>query len=37
MDLQVKKLKVEIFATTMKNSDTGPYRHPKGRVTHSPN
>ena len=36
MDLQVKKLKVEIFATTMKNSDTGTYHHRKGRVTHSP-
>ena len=37
MDLQVKKLKVEIFAATMKNSDTGTYHHPNGRGTHSPN
>ena len=31
MDLQVKKLKVDISATPKKNSDTGSYHHPQGR------
>ena len=31
MDLQVKKLKVDISATPKKNSDTGLYHHPQGR------
>ena len=31
MDLQVKKLKVDISATPRKNSVTGPYHHPQGR------
>ena len=31
MDLQVKKLEVEISATPRKNSVTGPYHHPQGR------
>ena len=31
MDLQVKKLKVDICATSKKNSDTGPYHQPQGR------
>ena len=32
MNLQVKKLKVDISATPKKkNSDTGPYHNPQGR------
>ena len=31
MDLQVKKLKVDISAAPRKNSFTGPYHHPQGR------
>ena len=31
MNLQVKKLKVDISATPRKNSVTGPYHHPQGR------
>ena len=31
MDLQVKKLKLDISATPMKNSITGLYHHPQGR------
>ena len=31
MDLQVKKLKVDISATPRKNPVTGPYHHPQGR------
>ena len=31
MDLQVKKMKVDISATPKKNSVTGPYHHPQGR------
>ena len=31
MDLQVKKLKVELSATPRKNSVTGPYHHSPGR------
>ena len=31
MDLQVKKLKVDISATPKKNSDTDPYHQPQGR------
>ena len=31
MDLQVKKLKLDISDTPMKNSITGLYHHPQGR------
>ena len=31
VDLQVKKLKVDISANPRKNSVTGPYHHPQGR------
>ena len=31
MDLQVKKLKVDISATPRKNSSTGPCHHHQGR------
>ena len=31
MDLQVKKLKLDIFPTPIKNCDTGLYHHPQGR------
>ena len=31
MDLQVKKLKVDISAIPMKNTVTGPYHHPQDR------
>ena len=30
MDLQVKKLKVDISATPRKSFVTGPYHHPQG-------
>ena len=41
MDLQVKKLKVDISATPKKNSDTSTYRGKTGpprqrQITHSP-
>ena len=37
IDLQVKKLKIDIFATPRKNSVTGPYHHPQDRqITLSP-
>ena len=35
MDLHVKKLKVDISATPKKNSDTGPYHHPKPETNYS--
>ena len=31
VDLQVKKLKVDISATPRKSSVAGPYHHPQGR------
>ena len=31
MDLQVKKLKVDISAIPKKNYDTGPYHYPQAR------
>ena len=35
MDLQVKKLKVDISATTRQNSLPGPYHHPKAETNWS--
>ena len=33
MDLQIKKLKVDISAVPRKNSDIGPSHHPQGKDT----